>query len=381
MAGLESTGVYRKLGVRRVINAMGNRTLLGGSSVSDRVQEAMEEANQHYVDVEELLEKAGAYIASRLGVEAAYITSGCAAAMALGVAGMMTGTDPDKIAKLPNAIGLKNEVVFQRPQRYIYQRCFTITGATLVEVGSDERCTAAEIEEAIGPTTAAVAYLALHDWDDSVVPLDKVVEIAHNKGVPVIVDAANQIFPLDYFPRVAQSADLVCFGAKYFGSPQSTGLVCGSRKYVDALAANAFIGFEQSGGRSMGRPMKVDRQEIAGVVTAFDDWFTTNHEERLLACEAKMEAVQRSLQDLPGVKTAIGASRLPAWPSTLRITIDTQELGITAPEIAKELMGGDPSIWLGARGDDTLGVNGNELVEGDEEFLIAGLRRALSPRN
>ena len=127
--------------------------------------------------------------------------------------------------------------------------------------------------------------------------------------------------------------------------------------------------------------MKVDRQEIAGVVTAFDDWFTTNHEERLLACEAKMEAVQRSLQDLPGVKTAIGASRLPARPSTLRITIDTQELGITAPEIAKELMGGDPSIWLGARGDDTLGVNGNELVEGDEEFLIAGLRRALSPRN
>ncbi len=244
MAAKPADSVYRELGVRRVINAQGNRTLLGGCSLSPTVQRAMDEANQHYVEMEDLLARSGAYVAETLGVEAAYITSGCAAALVLGTAGIMTGTDPARIAQLPNTEGMRNEVVFQRPQSYLYKRCFTIPGSRLVEVGNDEGCTEAELEAAIGPNTAAVAYLALHDWDDSVVSLERAVEIAHANGVPVIVDAANQIYPLDYFGRVARSADLVCFGAKYFGSPQSTGLACGKREYVDAVAANSFIGFE-----------------------------------------------------------------------------------------------------------------------------------------
>ena len=380
MVAKPADSVYRELGVRRVINAQGNRTLLGGCSMSPAVQRAMDEANQHYVEMEELLARSGAYIAETLGVEAAYITSGCAAALVLGTAGIMTGTDPARIAQLPNTEGMRNEVIFQSRQSYLYKRCFTIPGSRLVEVGSDERCTEAELEAAIGPNTAAVAYLALHDWDDSVVSLDRAVEIAHANGVPVIVDAANQIYPLDYFARVAQAADLVCFGAKYFGSPQSTGIACGKREYVDAVAANSFIGFEASGGTSMGRPMKIDRQEAVGVIAAMKEWFTINHEERLLACEGKLAIVQRGLRDLPHVQTSLMPSRLPAWPTTLRVTLDPEALGVTAGQVRQELMDGTPSIWMGNRGDDTLGINGNELVEGDEEVIVERLREALSAR-
>ena len=235
--------VYEKLDVRRVINAMGNQTVLGGSSPSDAVREAMEHANVSYVEMEELLSKSGEFIAKTLGTEAGYVTAGCAAAMALSAAACMTGNDSEKIYQLPDTSGMKNEILIQRKQRYSYDRCYTVTGAKLLEVGDDQGCTEQQLAEAIGPNTAAVAYFIQKDWDDSVLSLDEVVRIAHENDVPVIADAASQNYPLDYMIGNANAADLVCFGAKYFGAPHSTGFLCGKKELVDAAIANGFIGF------------------------------------------------------------------------------------------------------------------------------------------
>ena len=155
----DSKGVYEEMGVRPVINAQGNRTVIGGSSISRAIAEARDEANERYVAMEELLDKSGEYIARLVGTEAAYVTAGCCAALALSACACLAGNDPDKMAQLPDTSEMANEIIVLQAQRYSYDRCYTVSGARLVPVGDDQGCTAEQIEAAIGPRTAAVAYL------------------------------------------------------------------------------------------------------------------------------------------------------------------------------------------------------------------------------
>ena len=152
MANTSWGNVYKKLGARPVINATGNQTVRGGSTPSAVVRKAMLEADASYVEMAELLEKSGQFIAERLGVEDAYITAGCYTALVLASATVMTGNDPDKMARLPDTTGLKNEIVFQKMQHYTYDRAFTIPGSKLIYVGDDDGCTAEAFELLSGKT-------------------------------------------------------------------------------------------------------------------------------------------------------------------------------------------------------------------------------------
>src|ERR687888_1733372 len=154
------SSVYEQLGVRPVINARGNNTVLGGSTPSARVRRAMQDAERYYVDMEQLLERSGQVIADLLGCEAAYVTPGAAAALALGAAACITGSDLDKMARLPNTSGMKNKLLLQKRHHYHYEHAPTIVGAQLVEVGNADGTTAAQLEAALGSDVAAVLYPA-----------------------------------------------------------------------------------------------------------------------------------------------------------------------------------------------------------------------------
>ena len=258
MTGSSEGNIYERLGARPVINAGGNTTVWGGSTPSPSVMRAMEEAGRGFVEMEELLEASGARIADLLDVEGAYVTAGCYAALVLSTAACITGNDADKAAQLPDTTGLKSEIVLQGTQRYGYDRAYAIAGSKLVIAGSEDGCTPEELEAAIGDDTAAVAFL-VRPPDEGSVSLGDTVEMAHARGVPVIADCAAQIYPLDYLRRNAQSADLVCFGGKYMGAPQSTGFLCGKKELVQAAAAHGFIG-----PRPLGRAMKIDRRRSSG---------------------------------------------------------------------------------------------------------------------
>ena len=368
--------VYASLGVRPVINARGNQTILGGSKPSERVRAAMAKAGRSFVVMEELLAKSGEHIADLLGTEAAYVTSGCSAALALSAAACIAGSDPDKIFQLPDTTGLKDEVILQKKQRYSYDRSYTVTGAKLVEAGDDDGCTAEQLEEAMGPNTAAVAYFIQPDWDDSVVSLEDAVEIAHGRGVPVIADAASQIYPLDYFRSNAQSADLVCFGAKYLEAPHSTGFVCGRKDLVEAVAASGFIGFHTGGRRAIGRPMKVDRQDVIGVVAALDAWFSTNHEDRLLAIDETLSGMRRGLVGLDGVEPTVERHNR-FWGATLNVVVDPEATGKSAEQVARELEQGSPPILVAVEGE-ALAINAHTLNEGEDRVVVERLREVLS---
>lgn len=376
MPGSTTASIFEEIGVRPVINAVGHQTVLGGSQLSPRVRAAMEEANRYFVDMRELLDRSGEIIARLLGAEAAYVTPGCAAALALGTAACIAGLDLEKMGQLPDTTGLKNEVLIQKKSRYKYDRCPTIVGARLVEVGEAEGTTSAQLEAAIGPRTAAILYFARMAGQPGILPLAEVVAIAHRHGVPVLVDAAGEVFPLDYlrsFP--ASGADLVAYGAKYFGGPNSAGLLCGRRDLIESASIQGFIGFELTGSRSFGRPLKLDRQEIVAVVVALQEWLSLDHEARLRGYDHMVRAIVERLQGVPSISlTPVPASPAPA--TRLDVAVQPRPDGRSAADVAQQLRDGNPSIRVGVNGD-VLSISVATVTPGDEQVIAERLRHAL----
>jgi len=366
--------VYEELGVRPVINATGgHRTLLGGSILSPKIRQAMEEANRYYVDMEELLDKSGQVVAGLLGCEAAYVTSGCCAALALGTAACMAGSDPEKMERLPDVRGMRHEVIIQKGLRYKYDRCVTVPGAKLVQVGDESGTTLEQMEAAIGDRTVAILYRA-PGGGPGVVPLEDVIRIGKQHEIPIIVDAAGQVYPVERLRKYTRmGADLVGYGAKYFGAPNSAGVLCGRKELVETAALHSFIGFEASPYRAFGRPMKLDRQEIIAVVVALREWMTMDHQVRFESYARRVSTLQEKLSGIPNVELVPHGSPVTG----LRIALDEEALGKTATKVADALREGNPSIWLHHQ-QDAITVSVVTIVDGDELVIADRLGRLLA---
>jgi L-seryl-tRNA(Ser) seleniumtransferase len=375
---LTATSIYEELGVTPVINARGHNTVLGGSTPSPGVKAAMERAERYYVDMAQLLDRSGQIVADLLGAEAAAVTPGAAAALALGTAACITGDDLDRMARLPDTSGLKNKVVVQAGHRYAYDRAPTIVGTTLVEVGDASGATAEQLEAAVAPETACVLYPAHLEGRPGTLSLAEVIAIAHRRGAPVLVDAAGQVYPLAKMTGYTKmGADLVCFGAKYIGAPNSSGILCGRRDLVAPAIKQGFIGFETVAERkAFGRPLKLDRQEIIAVVTALQEWMAMDHEVRLADLEARLGTIERALAGLPGVTTEL-LRRDGAAPRLLRVAIDPATARRDAESVIAELWRGRPSIAVGAAPGAVL-LNAATLPAGDEAVVAERVRALLA---
>ena len=381
------SGIYEDLGLRPVLNAQGNRTLIGGSTPAASIQELMTEAGEDYVDMGELMDSVGERIADMLGVESALVTSGCAAALAVGAAACMTGNDTEKIERIPDVSGMPHEIIIQRQLRLRYDRCMTIPGAVLMEVGEVEGTRPEHLEAAIGPDTAAIHYLAPGDRTPGALSLEEVIRIGHSHDVPIIVDAASMVYPVEGLSKyVNMGADLVAYGAKYFGAVNSSGMLTGKKELVDIARMHSFIGFESSDVRSFGRPMKLDRQEVIAVYAALREWLTMNHEDRFAAYEVRIAAFREALKGISNIELADSPDDGPAIG--LRVTIDGEKAGKTAAEVSKELRAGNPSIWVASGsaghpdgyppGEDSIIIRVPTLKEGGEQVIAQRLREILS---
>ena len=376
-----SDDLLAQLGVTPVINATGHVTVLGGSILSPRVQAAMDAANRTYVAMEELQDKAGRAIAEMLGAEAAIVTSGAYAALVQGAAGIMTGGDPAKIAQLPDTTGMKNEFLIQANQRYHYDRAITTSGAKLVEVGDATGTSPAQLAAAIGPRTAGILHYARGERQEpterGALKLTEVVPIAQAAGIPVLVDAAGEVYPLErllWLPR--SGAGLVAFGAKYLSSANSTGILCGRADLVQAARHNGFLSYETLDNRSLGRGYKLDRQEIVAVTVALQEWLSLDHEERLHEQATRIDQVTHALADLPHVTaTNLFAEEGGAW-MRLRVRFDPAVVGKSGHEVVQSLRAGTPSIWV--RYDDPgFIVEVHTLRAGEAEIVANALAAAL----
>ncbi|NKB65977.1 MAG: aminotransferase class V-fold PLP-dependent enzyme [Candidatus Latescibacteria bacterium] len=369
----EARRIYAELGATPVINVIGNRTFLGGSAPSPQVVAAMEAAGRYYVDMDELLTSSGEIVAQWLECEAALVTPGCAAALVLGTAGLMTGKDPAKMEQLPDSTGMKDEIVMQKRQRYKYDRVVRMVGSRIVEAGRAEGTSAEELEAALGPDTAAVLYPVV-DEGEGLLGVQEVIEIAHRHSIPVLVDAAYKVYPLEGLKQYAAwGADLVGYGAKYFGAPNSSGLLCGRADLVEAARLHSFASFEVNELMGFGRPLKIDRQEVAGVLAALREWLDMDHEAARAQASRRGEVVRAAIADLPHVEV----SPAEGSAASLHVTLDETGLGKSAAQVDQELKADDPRIWVWYDSGPSLQLSFATVVDGDEAIVAQRLRAVL----
>lgn len=378
--------IYSKYGVKRVVNAAFHLTRLGGSTLSPRVSKAMDEANKSYVYMWDLIEKGSEHIAETINAPAAWITSGAFNALVLAAAACMVGKDPEAMRNLPHTEGMKNEFIIQRNARlYVYDRSMEVAGGKFVFVG-DERwgCSPEQLEAAITENTAGIHYAYPAMGNPFICPLEKVIEIGKRHGVPVIVDAAGMTYPKDVQAKfMAMGCDLVAVGGKYVGGPNSTGYIYGRKDLIEAIALHSFIGAEagpkaQAGFyRSLGRGYKLDRQEIIGLLVAFDEWMEMDHDkQRFQPAWDKVRYIEKGIKDLPGLKNA----RMEYFPKSgegtgyhtigLRIIFDDLGVAETNALIAR-MREGDPEVWVRNWGSSNdLIINTINLQPGDPEIIV-----------
>jgi L-seryl-tRNA(Ser) seleniumtransferase len=333
---------------------------------------AMAEAGEAFVDLNELQQKAGARVARLIGVEGSYIATGCAAGLTIATAAILAGTDPGKIARLPDTSGMKNEVVVQRAHRNGYDHAVRQVGVKLVEIGGGRGSQRWELEQAIGPNTALVFHTYARWTFDLPLKLPEVVEIAHAKGVPVLVDAAAEVPPLKNLKGLsATGADVVVFsGGKGLRGPQATGLVLASPELIKACALNG------SPNHSIGRPMKVGKEEMVGLVKAVELYLAQDHDAVYEQWAAQLDQIERELAGLPGVtveRTEAGWSE--GIPAT-KVTVDAAVAGVTAAEVAQALVEGEPGVKVGAT-EKAITVVPQFLEKGEEAVVAERLRQAL----
>jgi uncharacterized pyridoxal phosphate-dependent enzyme len=366
-----TTDVYADLGMRRVINAAATLTRLGGSIMPPPVLEAMMQASRSFIELPELQRRVGERLAKITKNEAAYVCSGAAAGLTLTTAACITGTDPEKIARIPNdTAGLKNEVVVHKSQRNGYDFAVRQAGVRMVEIGTSVD----ELNAALGERTAAVVYFAGRLAEGSL-PLKTVVELAHAKGVPVIVDGAAQIPPISNLWQytTVDGADLAVFsGGKGLRGPQSSGLIVGRADLVEAVRMHG------PPNQAIGRPMKVGKEELVGFLAAVE-WSLSRDEPALI--QRYERQVARVVESLAGVAGVTARREFPSeagqpMPRAL-VQIDAEAVGFDRDEVVRRLREGDPYVEVSSSGKDTIYVNPQTLEDGEETIVIERLLSAL----
>lgn len=388
--------VYDMLGVKRIINAAGTVTRLGGSLMAPEVMAAMAAASGSFVRIDELQAAVGRRIAELTGAEAALVTSGASAGLTLAAAACLCGDRFDRMDRLPDTRSMPHEIIVARSQRNGYDHALRAAGAALVDVGVAERTRDPqpwEIEAAIGPGTIAVAYSV----GFSPLELEPVVEVAHRRQLPVIVDAAAALPPRDNLWKfIAAGADLVVFsGGKGLAGPQSTGILCGRRPLVASAALQMWdldflpelwnppaaliddaLRARGVPNHGIGRGFKVGKEELVGLWTALERFVARDEAAELARLDGLVDRLHDRLRELPQCRVAKVTA--PGSWSWLRIeVIDPLVDGVA---LLGRLERGDPPIYLmpGDARQGVLGVDPAGLVPADVDTIARRLAEELA---
>ncbi|MBY2924869.1 aminotransferase class V-fold PLP-dependent enzyme [Rhizobium leguminosarum] len=332
-----STDIRPSLGLRPVINVSGTMTSLGASIVVPEAISAMASILPHFVEINDLQRKASGVIGRLTGGEAGFVTASCSAGISLAVAGAITGNNLLAIERLPDVVPEKNEVLVQMGHVVSYgapvDQAIRLAGGKVVLVGQATSTHRFHMENAITDKTAAAVYVVSHHVVDyGLLNLKEFVEIAHAKGVPVIVDAASE-YDLRIF--LEQGADIALYsGHKFLGGPTS-GIVAGRKE----LVRHAFL---QNMG--IGRGMKVGKESIFGVMAALEAWENRDHAGIRERETGYLNLWKRTLDGRPGLTALIEPDPTHNPLERLRLIIDPEQAHITAWDLADALAKGSPPI-------------------------------------
>ncbi|MGG1314135.1 DgaE family pyridoxal phosphate-dependent ammonia lyase [Cohnella laeviribosi] len=354
-----------KYGLKRVINASGRMSILGVSAPSDTVMEAMKQGGQQYVEIADLVDKAGNYIAKVLGSEAAVVVNSASSGIALSVAAVVTQGDRRKSLRLHQEPIDRNEIIMLKGHNVQYgapvETMVYLGGGRVVEVGYANEGRKEHIEDAISDRTAAILYVKSHHCvQKNMITVEEAWEIAQRRGIPLIVDAAAE----EDIRKYVQVADLAIYsGSKAIEGPTS-GIVGGKRKYVEWLKVQL---------HGIGRSMKVGKETIFGLLQALDEYMVKpdKSEEEKASLQALMP-----LNDLPGVKVTVVQDEAGRAIYRGRIHIDESVAGISAKTVNDRLREGDIAIYTRDYGvrQGHFDIDPRPLMGDDIEIIAARIR-------
>ncbi len=364
---------YLALGVRPFINCCSVRTMHGGSLMLPQVRAAMDAASRQFVNLDELMEAAGRRIAELTGAEWGIVTCGSAAAVALGTAACVAGNDPARMLRLPFTEGMVNRVIIPAKQRFAYDQSVRMIGCHIVEIDTRE-----ELDRAIEEPVALIVLLGKQEHLSGV-RLEEIASVARPRGIPIMVDAASEHIERPS-PWLRRGADLVIYsGGKFLRGPQTSGLLLGNKRLVEAAWRNG------SPHQALGRPMKVSKEDIVGVIAALEYWF----EARDPAADRQKwyddcAAIADRLAQLDGVRREViepeGVDRVPR----LRIVWDRARFPLDGLALRQMALDGEIRVMLddNSASENSIAVDPFQLQPGEAalvgDAVVAALRASLT---
>jgi L-seryl-tRNA(Ser) seleniumtransferase len=349
---------FKELGVRTFINAAGTYTFMTGSLMRPEVIDAYNYATTDYVILDDLQDKVGERIAKLLHCEAATITSGAASAITLGTAGILSGMDEEKVIQIPDLTGMKSEVIIQKSHRIGYDHAIRNCGVKIVEVETRK-----ELEEAINEKTAMMWFFNGNNFVGEVRD-EEFVEIARKNGIPTFNDCAADVPPVDNLWKYTDMGfDLVTFsGGKGLRGPQSAGLLTGKK------AAPR--------GNTIGRGMKVNKEEILGMLVTIESYLTRDHDKDWALWEMQIKTIIDAVIDIPGTKPERHVPEVANHVPSLRLSWDQDKIKISPDELRQKLRDGHPSIET-VGGKENVGITTWMMDPGQERIVASRIREIL----
>ncbi|MEJ7588815.1 MAG: aminotransferase class V-fold PLP-dependent enzyme [Ferruginibacter sp.] len=363
--------VLEQLGLRTFINAAGTYTSMTASLMPPEVMDAINESSKEFIMLGEVQDKVGARIAEMCHAEAAMVTAGCWSAMVLGMAGVLTGMDPKKIALLPNLSGggLKSEVILQKSHGNGYDHALTNTGVTLITVETRE-----ELEKAINEKTALLWFLN-KEAATGKIQQEEWVAIAKKHGLPTMIDMAADVPPVENLWKFNDMGfDLVAIsGGKAICGPQSTGILMGKKELIAAARLNG-----PPNGGNIGRGMKVNKEEMIGMYVALDSYIKKDRNKEWKMWEDRIALVNDAVKKIPGVNTEIHIPPVANHSPSLLISWDPGRIKLTKETLGEKLSKGQPSIeTVSWEKDNSIRITVFMLKPGQDKVVARRIKEEL----
>ena len=358
---------FKELGIRTFINAAGTYTSMTGSLMPKEVIDAINYGSLEYVNLDELQDKVGERIAELLECEYATVSSGCFGAMSIAMAGVMSGKDPKKIKQLPDTTGLRNEVILQESHTIGYAQALTNVGAKLVKVK-----TAEELENAINEKTAMLWFLNANT-DRGDIRWEEFVSLGKKHNIPTFIDCAADVPPVDnLFKFTRIGFDMVAFsGGKGLRGPQSAGLLLGKKEYIEAARLHT-----PPRGETIGRGMKVNKEEVLGMLAALELYLSKDHQAEWKMWEDQIDLISESAKSVSGVETTIHVPPHANHVPSLKIRWDQSKVNISPDNVRKILREGSPSIETVGNKNE-IGITTWMMVPGQEKIVAKKIKKIL----
>ena len=360
---------FAELGVRPFINAAGTYTAMTASLMPPEVMAAINYASTQYVMLDELHDRVGQRIATLLRSEAAMVTAGAASALTLGTAGVLTGTDRQKTVDLPDLSGMKSEVIIQKSHRFGYEHAVRNCGVRLVEVETRD-----DLERAIGEKTAMMLFYNNNNRVGRIQD-EEFAQLGKKHAIPTFNDAAADVPPVDNFWKyTGMGFDLVAFsGGKGIRGPQSAGLLLGRKGLIEAARLNA-----PPNGNTVGRGMKVNKEEMLGMLVALELFLAKDHARENREFERRAEVIRSSAAAVPGARAEVFVPEVANHVPHVRISWDGADER-TATAAVDAMREGEPSIAIRSEGN-ALVIGVWMMRPGEEKIVARRLRQVLEKK-